>query len=167
MDAIAWASSRRPLPFLKAGRSLPESTLRNRRGTAGPGRPGLPRMKTCGSTGFGESLTTIARGRRAGVRGVQLLNRGIQLLEPVALALIEDEPHSVAVDGQRPAVAKNRLSQRLPFRFRQGGNGGRAFDFAACSFDRVSSWAKSDAYRSTTSPMLAGGPASTTLATSG
>ena len=78
----------------RAGRSLSEtavrsrleSTLRNRRGTAGPGRPGLPRMKTCGSTGLGASLITIARGGDAGMRRVELLNGAVQLLElPAAL----------------------------------------------------------------------------------
>ena len=55
LEAIALASSSRPLPSVNLGRS--GTAPRSPRGTGGgpacPGRPGLPRRKTCGSIGLG------------------------------------------------------------------------------------------------------------------
>ena len=60
-SAIARASSSRPLPFWNGVRSGPDRTLRNRRGTGLPGRPGCPGRRPAGSTGLGASFITIAR----------------------------------------------------------------------------------------------------------
>ena len=65
-QAIARASSSRPLPSRNGFRSAPDSTARNRRGTGSPRLLGLPRRKTRGSTGVGASSRLIARGGAPG-----------------------------------------------------------------------------------------------------
>ena len=59
-DAMAWASSKRPLPRVKGFDSPPLNTCTNARGTASPNREGFPRLKMRGSYGSGRSATTIA-----------------------------------------------------------------------------------------------------------
>ena len=78
-SAIAWASSSRPLPFRKGARSGPPTTGGTAAGPPGPAGPGCPRRKTCGSTGLGASLSTIARAGAAGCGRVELLDGAVQL----------------------------------------------------------------------------------------
>ena len=101
------ASSSRPLPFLERRPvAARRARLRNRRGTAVPGRPGLPRRKTCGSTGCGASLSTIARAGARRMRRVELLDRAVQLLEPAALGLDRGMNRIASVD--RPRALRRR-----------------------------------------------------------
>jgi hypothetical protein len=55
-DAIAFASSKRPLPFEKGGGVSLLSTLRNRRGAVSPWFAGFPRTMTFKSEGFDSAI---------------------------------------------------------------------------------------------------------------
>ena len=102
----------------------PASTRRNRRGTALPGRPGLPRMKTCGSTGCGASLSTIARGGAAGSRRVQLVDRAVQLRRADCAALDRGTAASASIESaQRPVGRRRAPGGATPTRARRSGVG--------------------------------------------
>ena len=64
-EAMACASSSRPLPCVNGAGFPRASTVMNRRRTASPGAPGFPRLNTRGSTS-GPSAIAIARGGESG-----------------------------------------------------------------------------------------------------
>ena len=68
-------------PFLKRPAIGAGEQRRNRRGTALPGRPGLPRMKTCGSIGCPASYITMARAGAPGCVAFELFDGAVQLIE--------------------------------------------------------------------------------------
>jgi hypothetical protein len=64
--AMAWASSKRPLPWRKGCRFSPAITRKNRRGTSSPWLAGLPRRNTRALDARGESSSIMALGGAAG-----------------------------------------------------------------------------------------------------
>ena len=143
------------------------ATLRNCRGTALPGRPGLPRRKTCGSTGLGASFITIAR---AGAAGCVAFSRSIDRLVELRRTRCRSAPveHEPRVG---PSASVERAVRRRSSAWRSDSHSGSARRCAAGSLVlllRASSWPKSSTYRATTSSMLGRGPiAEDASATSG
>ena len=158
-SAIACGQLEPAAAFLESGAARDR---RARGGTAAgppcPGRPGLPRTKTCGSTGLGASFITMARRGAAGWVAFSLLDRAVERGEccPCAGSGSSSIVSRPVGDRQRPrSVHAGRRRSDSHSRLGQGLRRSAAF----CS--RASSWAKSATYRATTSSMFAGAEPST------